>query len=135
MSATRARDALRSPLRVVLGHGAAGEGVRHWWLQRMTALALVPLTLWFAFSLLALPRLNHGIVSRWIGTGATPLLLALLVVALAWHSKLGVQVVIEDYLHGKATRIAALIASGGLHIVAVAAALLAIVRIAARGLG
>jgi succinate dehydrogenase / fumarate reductase, membrane anchor subunit len=124
---------LRSPLGRALGHGSAKEGVTHWWQQRVTALALVPLTLWFAFALLGLPSLDYATVRGWIAGGWTAVFLVLLLLTLAWHSLLGVQVVVEDYVHGKASKTATLIASTFLHAIAVAAGVLAVLKIAFQG--
>ena len=95
---------LRSPLGRVLGQGAARAGVRHWWQQRLTSLALVPLTVWLVVSLLTLPSLGHATLIAWMSQSWTALLLILLVLVAAWHSQLGVRVVIEDYVHGSGAR-------------------------------
>jgi succinate dehydrogenase / fumarate reductase membrane anchor subunit len=66
--------------------------------------ALLPLTAWLLYSLLRLPLADHGVVTQWIASGWHPVWLILTVLAMAWHSQLGVQVVIEDYVHGKLAR-------------------------------
>jgi succinate dehydrogenase / fumarate reductase membrane anchor subunit len=91
---------LRSPLGYVSGLGSAKSGVHHWWLQRLTSIALVPLTIWFAVSLLSLPALDRVTVIAWMSQSWTALLLILLVLVASWHSQLGVRVVVEDYIHG-----------------------------------
>jgi succinate dehydrogenase / fumarate reductase membrane anchor subunit len=91
---------LRSPLGRVLGYGSAKEGVSHWWVQRATSVALIPLGLWFLISLLALPSLDHATVTQWMSGAWTSLLLILTVLIGTWHSQLGVRVIIEDYVHG-----------------------------------
>jgi succinate dehydrogenase / fumarate reductase membrane anchor subunit len=106
---------LRSPLGRVLGRGAAGEGVHHWWVQRVTAVALVPLTIWFTWSLLSLPLQSYDEVRAWLSQPWAAVLSILLVLTLAWHSKLGVQVVIEDYVHGKGAKTALLLSSVFVH--------------------
>jgi succinate dehydrogenase / fumarate reductase, membrane anchor subunit len=93
---------LRSPLGRVIGLGSAKEGVHHWWLQRLTSVALVPLTVWFTVSLLSLPSLDHRTVIAWMAQSWTSLLLILFVLIGTWHSQLGLRVVIEDYVHGGA---------------------------------
>lgn len=90
---------LRSPLGKVLGHGSAGNATEHWWAQRVTALALVPLTLWFAIALLGMSDFSHASVVDWISSPLNSILLSLLVIALLYHSQLGLRVVVEDYVH------------------------------------
>ena len=90
---------LRSDLGRVKGLGSAKEGVQHWRLQRLTALALLPLTLWFVMSLLCVFQGSHAEVVQWIGQPHITVLLLALSIALFWHLLLGVQVVIDDYVH------------------------------------
>jgi len=121
---------LRSPLGRVLGKGSAGEGSGHWWSQRVSSLALVPLTLWFAISLVALPSLDYVTVTGWIGGTWTAVLLLLFVLVVAHHSHAGLEVVIGDYLHGNAVKYAALLGSLFAHLLLAAASAFAILRIA-----
>jgi succinate dehydrogenase / fumarate reductase membrane anchor subunit len=123
----------RAPLAVVLGRGSAGEGVAHWWSQRVTAVALVPLTAWFLVSLFGVPLNDHAAVTIWIGAGWNPLLLALLLLAMCLHSRLGVQVVIEDYVHSGAAKLTLLLLSSAAHALLLAAGVYALLRIALRG--
>jgi succinate dehydrogenase / fumarate reductase membrane anchor subunit len=90
---------LRSDLGRVKGLGSAKEGVHHWRLQRMTAIAMVPLALWFVLSLLCVFNDPHAAVVEWVSAPHVTVLLIALSVALFWHLKLGLQVVIEDYVH------------------------------------
>jgi succinate dehydrogenase / fumarate reductase membrane anchor subunit len=124
---------LRTPLRRVLGAGSAKEGVHHWWQQRLTSVALVPLTIWFAVSLLALPSLDHGTVAAWERQGVTPLLLILLVVVASWHSQLGVRVIVEDYVPAAGARTVTLTLLGFAHVLLAAAGVLAVLRVALGG--
>lgn len=121
---------LRSPLGRVLGMGAAKEGVHHWWHQRLTSIALVPLSIWFVTSLLALPGYDHATLSAWMSHSATALLLALFVLLSAWHSQLGVRVVIEDYVHGNGSRTLLLVLSSFAHVLLAGAGLLAVLKVA-----
>ena len=99
---------MRSPLGRARGLGSAREGVDSWWLERVLAVALVPLTLWFAASLIALGRSDYATFIAWLKLAA--LLMVLLLIALFWHLALGLRVVIEDYVHSGA-KIPALLAA------------------------
>jgi succinate dehydrogenase / fumarate reductase, membrane anchor subunit len=90
---------LRSPLGHARGLGAAKEGVAAWWLERVLAVALVPLTLWFTASLIALSGRDYAALVTWLRTPLAALFMVLLLVALFSHLALGLQVVIEDYVH------------------------------------
>jgi succinate dehydrogenase / fumarate reductase membrane anchor subunit len=121
---------LRSPLRRVLGAGAAHAGVRHWWSQRLTSIALVPLTVWFVVSLLSLPSLGYGTLVAWMSQSWTALLLILLVLTAVWHSQLGVRVVVEDYIHGAGARTLTLVLIGFAHVLLAAAGVFAVLKVA-----
>ena len=124
---------LRSPLSRVLGHGAARDGVRHWWLQRLTSVALVPLTVWFVVSLLSLPSLEYATLRAWMSEGSTALLLILLVLTAAWHSQLGLRVVVEDYVHGAGARTLSLVLLSFAHVLLAAAGVFSVCRVAFGG--
>jgi succinate dehydrogenase membrane anchor subunit len=104
---------LRSPLRRVKGLGAAHEGVSHWWGHRLGSLALVPLTIWFVASLVSLVGADYFTMREWIGSPVVAGLLILFLVAIFHHAALSLGVVIEDYVHNEAVKIAALIALKG----------------------
>lgn len=123
---------LRSPLGRVLGLGTAKEGTSHWWGQRVSAIALLFLGLWFAFSLATLPSYGYADALAFIGLPINSILLLLLSVTLAYHSFLGIQVVIEDYMHAPGLKVAALLVSRYVHILLAVAAVYAILKI---GLG
>ena len=91
---------LRTPLSNAKGLGSAKEGASHWWVQRLTSLALVPLTLWLAYSLAAFGEVSYQAVLVWMQSPVVAVSLALLVVVLFYHVQLGVQVILEDYVHG-----------------------------------
>jgi len=104
---------MRSELGRVRGLGAAKSGVHHWWVQRLTALALVPLSLWFIFAVLVLKDRPRAEVTHWIGMPINTVLLICLVVASFHHMQLGLQVVIEDYVHRNRSRFAMLLLMKG----------------------
>ncbi len=89
----------RTPLARIRELGSAKEGVRNWWMQRLTAVALVPLSLWFVVSILSMVGADHAAVSQWIGSPLVTVLLILFIVALFYHAQLGMQEIIEDYVH------------------------------------
>lgn len=89
---------LRTPLSEARGLGSAKEGVGHWWNQRLTAIALVPLTLWFGFSVALLGTADYYTVVDWIAHPVNAVLLTLMLAVGFWHGALGIQVVIEDYV-------------------------------------
>jgi succinate dehydrogenase / fumarate reductase membrane anchor subunit len=93
------KERLRSPLGRALGLGSAKDGVEQWWLQRVTAVALVPLTMWFLVSILVHMSSDYSAVVAWLRTPAVTVLMVLLLIGLFYHTALGLQVVIEDYVH------------------------------------
>ena len=96
---------MRSPLGRAIGLGSAKEGVEHWWVQRVTAIALVPLSLWFVASVVGLVGADIETVQNWVGLPLPAILLVLLIIATFYHASLGLQVVIEDYVHTELARL------------------------------
>ena len=123
---------LRSPLGKVLGAGSAKEGVHHWWLQRLTSIALIPLTIWFVVSLLSLPSFDHVVVISWMSGSWTALFLILFVLVATWHSQLGVRVVVEDYVHG-GTKTLTLVVLTFIHAFVAVAGVFAVLKVAFGG--
>jgi succinate dehydrogenase / fumarate reductase, membrane anchor subunit len=113
----------------VLGLGSAHEGAHHWRVQRVTAVALVVLVPWLLISLAALPDLAWTTVQAWMSGLGHAALLVLLVLSACWHSQLGVQVVIEDYVRGPA-RLIGLLCSVFLHLLLAAVGVIAVLRVA-----
>jgi succinate dehydrogenase / fumarate reductase membrane anchor subunit len=121
---------LRSPLGRVRGLGAAKEGVHHWWVQRITAVALVPLTLWFVASVIVLGGASHGEVVQWMARPHNTVLLLALIGATFWHGALGLQVVIEDYIRSERTRLAAMLAMKAAMVLLALFAAVAVLKVA-----
>jgi succinate dehydrogenase / fumarate reductase membrane anchor subunit len=117
----------------VLGRGAAKDGVHHWWLQRLTSVALVLLTIWFVLALLSLPDLRYPTVTQWMSGTITALLLILFVVTAAWHSQLGLRVIIEDYVHARGSRTVLLMLSTFVHVFLGGAGALSVLQVLFRG--
>jgi len=121
---------LRSPLGRVLGLGSAKDGTAHWWSQRLSAVALIPLTLWFVVSLASLPALDYATVRAWLSGHFSGPLAVLLVAVLIYHSYLGTVEVITDYVHGAATKLGSLLLLRFVHVLAGGVSIFAILRIA-----
>ncbi len=96
------RQDMRSPLARAIGLGSAKEGVGEWWAERVSAIALVPLTLWFVASIIAHTGSDYLTFIAWIRTPLAATLMILLLIALFHHTALGLRVVIEDYVHSGA---------------------------------
>ncbi|MCZ6453252.1 MAG: succinate dehydrogenase, hydrophobic membrane anchor protein [Alphaproteobacteria bacterium] len=124
---------MRSPLGRARGLGSAKSGTQHWWAQRLTAIALVPLTIWFVIAMVAATGSDYTTARAFIGNPVTAVLLVLLIVATFHHAQLGLQVVIEDYVHTKSVEIALLLAIKGAAIVLALAAIFAVLSIAFGG--
>jgi succinate dehydrogenase / fumarate reductase membrane anchor subunit len=121
---------LQTPLGRVRGLGSAGNGVHHWWVQRLTSLALVPLAVWLLVSLLSLPALDFVTLVSWMAGTWTASLLTLFVLIACWHSSLGIQVILEDYVHEAGLKTLSLVLSGFIHAVLAAVGVFAVLRIA-----
>jgi succinate dehydrogenase / fumarate reductase membrane anchor subunit len=100
---------IRTPLGKVRGLGAAKNGTAHWWMQRLTAIALVPLGIWLLASLVALVGADHATVVGWLNRPVPAILMILLVTAGFYHLKLGLQVVIEDYIGAESSKLVLLV--------------------------
>ena len=90
---------MRSDLGRVRGLGTAREGAHHWWMQRLTAIALIPLTLWFIISIASLNSASYAETVNWLSIPLVSIFMILLVSSTLYHALLGVQVVVEDYIH------------------------------------
>ncbi len=126
---------LRSPLGKVLGSGSAKEGTGHWWAQRVTAIALLMLGTWFLLAFSPSIAQDSNAIQQWIGAPWNGVMLLLLGVALSYHSSLGLQVVIEDYVHGSSLKVVSLILNKFFHAGVAMAAIFAVLKIAFGGNG
>ena len=100
---------LRTPLSKVRGSGSAGEGTGPWWMQRVTAIANIPLVIFFVFVIVANTGASHAEIAASLGSPLVTIGMLLAVLSITWHMRLGMQVVIEDYVHGEGAKIAALL--------------------------
>mgnify|MGYP000490871896 CR=1 FL=1 len=124
---------LQTPLGRVRGLGSAHSGTHHWWLQRLTAVALVPLTVYFLWLLLVLVGADQDQAREMLAKPRNAILLAAFVIALFWHAQLGLQVVIEDYIHVRWQELSLQIFVRFATLLAALIALMAIGRIAFTG--
>jgi succinate dehydrogenase membrane anchor subunit len=120
---------LRTPLARARGLGSARVGVHHWWAQRLTAIALIPLVVWFAISLVMMSGADYGAVRAWIGSPVVMVLLILTIAIGLHHGQLGLQVVIEDYVHGDGSKLALIVAVRFIAVLFGLAAVVAVLRI------
>jgi succinate dehydrogenase / fumarate reductase membrane anchor subunit len=121
---------LRSPLGKVLGSGSAKDGTANWWAERVSSVALIPLTLWFLFSLLLLPALDYATVRAWLSVPISGFLAMLLVAVLTYHSYLGTTVVVEDYVHANGAKVFWLLLLRFSYVLSGGASIFAILRVA-----
>lgn len=98
-------DILRSPLGRARGLGSAHAGFHHWWVERVEAVALVPLTIWFIFAVLRLVGAPHQAVIDWLSSPISMVLMLIFIIASFHHLSLGVQTVLDDYVHRPASKL------------------------------
>ena len=106
---------LRTPLAKARGLGSAKDGPNHFWVQRLRAVALIPLTVWLALSLASLATAGQAEVVAWMKSPLSATLMVSFIMAGFWHMKLGLQVVIEDYVHAESIKITCLILNNLIH--------------------
>jgi len=124
---------LRSPLGRVRGLGAAKEGVAHWWAQRVTAVALIPLMLWYVAALVALTGADHSRLVAWLHAPFPAIVTILMLIAMFYHMALGIQVVIEDYVHTEWVKISAILLNNAVAVVLAMTGIFAVLHIAFQG--
>jgi succinate dehydrogenase / fumarate reductase membrane anchor subunit len=122
-------DIRRSPLGRARGLGSARAGATHWWMQRLTSLALVPLTLWFLCAMIRMLGASRDDVVFWM-SGPLPIVLMIaLVIATFHHMQAGLQVVIEDYVHHDWLRIGSILLVKGLSLLLALACIVSVLRL------
>jgi len=96
---------METPLARVRGLGAAGEGAGHWWQERVTSVSTLLLLIWLGVALLRLPDLGHPTLAEWLTSPLAAVPMLLLVVSAFWHARLGLRVVVEDYVHEEGSKL------------------------------
>lgn len=120
----------RTPLKDVRGLGSAKDGTHHFIVQRLTALALIPLTCWFLYFVIGLMQADYLTATDAVARPFNAMFLVAFLVAMFWHTQLGMQVIIEDYVHSHALALTAQIAVRFICILGALASVFAVVRIA-----
>jgi len=120
---------LRTPLGRARGLGSAKTGAAVWWTERVTSVALVPLTLWFVWQVIALAGVPYAAVVAWMQGPLNIVLMLCLVLTTFHHMHMGLQVVIEDYIHTEAARIGTLLAMRGVTALLALAAIVSILKL------
>lgn len=121
---------MKAPLAKVRGHGSAKAGAHHWWAQRLSAIALVPLFLWFVVSLTTVGSADYATAVSWVSSPWNSALLVLLIGAIFYHAQLGMQVVFEDYISTHWLQVTAIIAVRFLAFLLAAVSIIAVLRTA-----
>jgi succinate dehydrogenase / fumarate reductase membrane anchor subunit len=119
----------------VQGHGSAREGAEHWWHERLSSLATLLLWIWLGVSLLRLPGYEYAMMADWLSSPLAAVPMLLLVLATFWHLKMGLQVIVEDYVHEDGGKLVWLALINFAAILGAAFATLAILKLALAGGG
>lgn len=125
--------ALRNPLERAINHGSAGSGVHHWWAQRFSAILLVPLTLWLVWTLAVLAGADYVAARDWIASPWNAAMAVLLAGSTFYHARLGMQVVIEDYVHHRALEVTLQILVAAAALAGAVVSIVAILKVALTG--
>ena len=122
-------DIMRSPLGRARGLGSARAGVAHWWAQRITSIALIPLTLWFLCAMIRMIGATRDDVAFWMAGPLPIVLMIALVIATFYHLQLGLQVVIEDYVTNDALRVGSILLVKGLSLLLALACIVSVLKL------
>ena len=123
------RVSMRTPLARAKGLGASGHGVEHWWLHRMTAVSNIPLIIAFVIIVVALTGRSHAQAVAFVSHPVVAILLVLCLISVTNHMRLGMQIVIEDYVHDKGLKIAAVMANNFFTVVIAVICLFSVLKI------
>jgi succinate dehydrogenase / fumarate reductase membrane anchor subunit len=126
---------METPIARVRGLGSARSGARHWWIERLTSVATFILFVWLVVALLRLPSLDYRTVTEWLSAPLAAVPMLLLLASTFWHLKLGLQVIIEDYVHEEGNKVFAIVLLNFAVIAGAALAGFAVLRIAFAGAG
>ncbi|MGK2284944.1 succinate dehydrogenase, hydrophobic membrane anchor protein [Pedomonas sp. V897] len=121
---------MRTELGKVRGLGAAKSGSARWWMERVTSVALIPLSVWLLASLVSGVASSHAVLTEWIANPLVAVLLILFVAVAFYHAAMGLKVVVEDYVHEHGNKIASLLIIDFLAIVGALAGIVAVLKIA-----
>ena len=121
---------LRTPLGKARGLGSAGEGVEHWWQERLAAIALVPLVIWFVYSIVRLGTSDPAAIDTWLSSPLNAILMTSFLLAALFHSNLGLRVIVEDYVHAKALKLFTLTVLALLHVLLAICGIYAVLKFA-----
>jgi succinate dehydrogenase / fumarate reductase, membrane anchor subunit len=124
---------LRTPIAKVRGLGAARTGLHHWKMQRLTAISNLLLVLWFIFSAMALSGSGYAQVRAWLASPVTASLMVLLIISTFYHARLGLQTVVEDYVHHEGVKVASLVAIVLIVLALAVACIVAVLKVAVGG--
>lgn len=120
---------LRHPMKTARGLGSAKSGVHHWLAQRVSAAALAPLSVWFVWHATWLFSADSTTVIAFVAEPLNAMLMAVFAVTLLYHSYLGLQVIVEDYVHSEFTKLATLVAFQFIHVLLAVAAVYAVLKV------
>ncbi len=123
----------QSPLARVIGLGSAKSGSAHWWWQRLTALALIPLALWFTYSIARFSGSCIADIYTWVASPVTSTLLIAFVISLFYHTQLGIQVVLEDYVGREGIRILSILTVKALSVMLAILSIISVLQVALTG--